>query len=100
QDVHWCHGSFGYFPTYSLGSFYAAQFYQQATTDITNLPSLIGKGDFHMLLQWLRDNVHQYGRRYTSEELCKRITGKGLDFEAFMQYVTEKYAVVYDISHL
>ncbi len=24
QDVHWSHGSFGYFATYSLGSFYAA----------------------------------------------------------------------------
>ena len=30
QDIHWSHGSFGYFPTYSLGSFYAAQFYAQA----------------------------------------------------------------------
>ena len=33
QDVHWSHGSFGYFATYSLGSFYAAQFWQQLLAD-------------------------------------------------------------------
>lgn len=95
QDVHWAHGSFGYFPTYSLGSFYAAQFYQQAVKEIPTLADDITNGRLLGLREWLRGKVHQYGRRYTSEELCKQITGTGLDFKVFMQYAHEKYAGIY-----
>lgn len=95
QDVHWAHGSFGYFPTYSLGSFYAAQFYQQAVKEMPTLTDDIANGRLLGLREWLRGKVHQYGRRYTSEELCKQITGTGLDFKVFMQYAHEKYAGIY-----
>jgi carboxypeptidase Taq len=97
QDVHWAHGSFGYFPTYSLGSFYAAQFYRQAAQEISSLNDDIANGKLTGLTDWLRGKVHQYGRRYTSEELCKRITGKGLDFNIFMQYAGQKYAGIYGL---
>jgi Zn-dependent M32 family carboxypeptidase len=49
QDVHWSHGSFGYFPTYSLGSFYAAQFFETAKTQIPNLENHIASGNFNLL---------------------------------------------------
>ncbi|MBZ0100150.1 MAG: carboxypeptidase M32, partial [Taibaiella sp.] len=98
QDVHWAHGSFGYFPTYSLGSFYAAQFYAQAKKDIADMEPLHEQGEFGKLLQWLRAKVHVHGRRYRSAELCKLVTGEGLDFNAFMQYAQEKYTDVYDIN--
>lgn len=97
QDVHWAHGSFGYFPTYSLGSFYAAQFYQQATKEISGLEQKIQEGEFGELLQWLRKGVHQYGRKYRSEELCQKLTGQGLSFTAFMDYATEKYTGIYGL---
>lgn len=96
QDVHWAHGSFGYFPTYSLGSFYAAQYYNQAKHDIAGLETQFTKGEFAPLLQWLRTNIHQHSRRYRSDELCKKVTGKGLQFSDFMAYVTEKYAHIYE----
>lgn len=95
QDVHWCHGSFGYFPTYSLGSFYAAQFFGQAMQELPALTGDIESGRFANLLTWLREKVHVHGRRYRSEELCRRITGRELDFSAFMQYATEKYRGIY-----
>jgi len=95
QDVHWSHGSFGYFPTYSLGSFYAAQFFEQAGKDIKELDQQIAASNFGNLLQWLRTNIHQYGRYYSSEELCKRITGRGLDFSSFMHYAEKKYLGIY-----
>lgn len=100
QDVHWCHGSFGYFPTYSLGSFYAAQYYAQAETDLQGLAGKIETGEFGGLLEWLRSNIHVHGRRYTSEDLCKRVTGKGLDFNVFMNYIQKKYAAIYSGSML
>jgi len=98
QDVHWSHGSFGYFPTYTLGSFYAAQFFHQAQQDIAGLQEQITNGELAGLLQWLRAKVHKHGRRYNSEELCERVTGKKLDAGFFMWYITHKYAGVYGIA--
>lgn len=95
QDIHWAHGSLGYFPTYSLGSFYAAQFFQQAAKDLSGLEEQIRQGDTTMLLEWLRTNIHQYGRLYSAEELCKRITGEPLNFKYFMDYVRKKFSEIY-----
>jgi carboxypeptidase Taq len=95
QDVHWSHGSFGYFPTYSLGSFYAAQFYAFANQSIPNLTGQIKQGDTTPLLQWLRTTVHQKGRRLTSEELCKDICGETLNIKYFTDYLLDKYKDIY-----
>lgn len=96
QDVHWSHGSFGYFPTYSLGSFYAAQLFSAADNqDLTILPA-IGEGRTEPLLDWLRSHVHRHGRRYTSEELCRLATGKDLDIQYFLDYLQEKYVTIYN----
>ncbi len=95
QDIHWSHGSFGYFPTYSLGSFYAAQFYAQAEKDIPKLEQQLAAGNSQVLLDWLRENIHRHGRRYEAEELCEMITGEPLDVKYFMDYAKKKYAEVY-----
>ncbi|ANE50711.1 carboxypeptidase M32 [Flavisolibacter tropicus] len=95
QDVHWSHGSFGYFPTYSLGSFYAAQFYSSAKSNIPELEEQITKGQTQSLLHWLRENIHAKGRFYTSEELCKQVTGSGLDVSHFMGYILKKFETIY-----
>ncbi len=95
QDVHWSHGSFGYFPTYSLGSFYAAQFYEKATQSIKGLDTQVQKGDTAALLQWLRKGVHQYGRLYTSEELSAQLSGEVLNIQHFLRYLLDKYKDIY-----
>jgi carboxypeptidase Taq len=97
QDIHWSHGSFGYFPTYSLGSFYAAQFYAQAKKEISNLESEIEKGNTKPLLDWLREKIHKYGKYYSAEELCISITGEKLNFKHFMDYATNKYSRLYNL---
>lgn len=98
QDVHWSHGMFGYFPTYSLGSFYAAQFFRQASKEMNGLNAEIEQGQFGNLLHWLREKIHRHGQRYVSEELCRQITGEGLNFNYFLQYIQDKYAGVYGIN--
>lgn len=95
QDVHWSHGSFGYFPTYSLGSFYAAQFFAKAKESIAGLDEQICGGDTSRLLNWLRETIHSRGRYFTSEELCLNVTGKTLNPEHFLAYAKEKYAGIY-----
>lgn len=96
QDIHWAHGSIGYFPTYSLGSFYAAQFYAHAQRALPNLEDHIAQGDNQPLLQWLRENIHQHGRYFTADELCRKVTGESLNFRYFMDYARRKYQDVYE----
>ncbi|RYY95732.1 MAG: carboxypeptidase M32 [Chitinophagaceae bacterium] len=93
QDVHWSHGSFGYFPTYSLGSLYAAQFFAVAEKEIPNLPEAIGRGETSALLSWLREKVHRHGRYYTSDALCRSISAQSLSSEFFISYVRQKYGL-------
>ncbi|HJW17322.1 MAG TPA: carboxypeptidase M32 [Flavisolibacter sp.] len=97
QDVHWSHGSFGYFPTYSLGSFYAAQFFHQAEKEIPLLRQGLENGDTSLLLKWLREKIHSKGRFYTSEELCKSVTGTGLEINSFTSYLLDKYSSIYTL---
>jgi carboxypeptidase Taq len=96
QDVHWSHGSFGYFPTYSLGSFYAAQFFGAAENEIEGLYQSVREGKTQLLLDWLRIHIHQFGRRFTSEELCRKATGKPLDIQCFLNYMLDKYRKIYE----
>ncbi|HEX2533618.1 MAG TPA: carboxypeptidase M32 [Chitinophagaceae bacterium] len=97
QDVHWSHGSFGYFPTYSLGSFYAAQFFAAAGTALPGLENSIGAGKLQELLGWLRSGVHAKGRLQPSEELCRALTGGPLDVRFFVNYLLEKYGAIYNL---
>jgi carboxypeptidase Taq len=99
QDVHWSHGSFGYFPTYSLGSFYATQFFKKAGMQLNDVSVHLEKGNMAGLLQWLRVNVHQYGRKYKSEQMCKKISGTGLDTGFFVKYLLHKYRDIYNLHH-
>lgn len=91
QDVHWSHGSFGYFPTYSLGSFYAAQFWHQCRQDNPGIESELAAGHTVAVLNWLRKNIYPYGRQFTSEQLCERVTGKTLDSNLFVEYLRNKF---------
>jgi len=97
QDIHWSHGAFGYFPTYSLGSFYAAQFYEKAKQDISGLENEIAQGNMLNLLSWLRSNIHQHGKMYSAGDLCIKVTGEPLNFSYFMNYAKEKYSGIYNL---
>jgi carboxypeptidase Taq len=97
QDVHWSHGSFGYFPTYSLGSFYAAQFFTIAKNQLPHLETEIQNGNTSSILNWLRQKIHSKGRFFTSEELCREVTGTGLDVTYFVNYLLDKYVSIYTL---
>ncbi len=91
QDIHWADGSFGYFPTYTLGAMTAAQFYAQAKKDFVQIPEEISQGNFSSLLSWLREKVHSQGCLYTADDLTANVTGQPLNAEVFKSYLKEKY---------
>jgi len=97
QDIHWSHGNFGYFPTYTLGSVMAAQLYAAAEDDIGDLEGAIRDGEFDDLQAWLREHVHSHGARYKTDELVEQATGEPYTAEYFVTYATEKYSDLYDL---
>lgn len=90
QDVHWSLGNFGYFPTYTLGSLYAAQF-AEAYAKQHDLAGELARGDCAPLLNWLRQHVHSVGHRLSSEEIVRAVTGQGLDSGAFFRHLESKH---------
>ena len=97
QDIHWSHGSFGYFPTYSLGSVLAAQLYDAAVSDIGDLDSQVRSGEFDALHQWLTDNVHSHGQRYTTDDLIEEATGEAFTADHFIEYAETKFGDLYGL---
>jgi carboxypeptidase Taq len=98
QDIHWSMGAFGYFPTYTLGNLYAVQFFEQAKKEIPGLEADIAAGQLIGLRRWLEQKIHRWGRMFTPEHLCQRITGAPLDPEPFLRYVEQKYAEIYGLA--
>ncbi|RAU22039.1 carboxypeptidase M32 [Paramagnetospirillum kuznetsovii] len=91
QDIHWYGGSWGYFPTYTLGAMTAAQLFAAAqAADAEVLPAM-GKGDFKPLLAWLRANVHGHGSSLSTRDLVTRATGRPLDPAVFEAHLRRRY---------
>jgi carboxypeptidase Taq len=97
QDIHWSHGNFGYFPTYSLGSLLAAQIDATVRSEFDDLDGRIENGEFAELYGWLNEQVHEHGSRYTTPELIERATGEPLSASHFLSYAEEKYGDLYDL---
>jgi carboxypeptidase Taq len=99
QDVHWSHGLIGYFPTYSLGNIYSVPFYRAAEKVLGgDLQASFARGEFVPLRDWLRREIHAYGRSETAEEIAQRVTGSPLDPGPYMDYLEAKVASVYGLS--
>jgi len=97
QDMHWSCGSFGYFPTYVIGTIYASQLFKKLTQENPNTFDEIQQGHFPNILNWLRENVHKYGRLMTADEIIKNACGEGLSSKVFVDYLKEKYYPLYEV---
>ncbi|MCA9905348.1 MAG: carboxypeptidase M32, partial [Anaerolineae bacterium] len=97
QDVHWSSGLMGYFPTYALGNLLSVQYYNRALKDHPSIPDEIAQGKFDTLLHWLNENIHQHGRKYTSDELTQRVTGEGIQSNDFIAYLEGKFGDIYGL---
>lgn len=97
QDVHWSFGGLGYFPTYTLGNLYAAQFMAAARRELPDLDEDFRRGDFARLRDWLRANIYGPGGLYRAAHLCARVTGSGLDARPLLTYLRDKAAFYYGV---
>jgi carboxypeptidase Taq len=95
QDVHWSNGLIGYFPTYSLGNLLSVQLFEKIQSEVPSLELQLETGDFKPLLQWLRENIHQHGRKFLPSQLIQRATGEPLRAAPYLRYLREKYSEIY-----
>lgn len=95
QDIHWAHGSIGYFPTYTIGNLLSAQLYRKAVEDIPSIPADIESGNLATTLSWLRGHVHRHGARYTLTELAEHVTGGNIQIHPFIDYLSGKFREIY-----
>lgn len=99
QDIHWSYGAMGYFPSYALGNIVACQFWEKITADLPDLETQIAQGDFAPLRAWLRENIHQHGRKFTLNELLQRVAGsKQVEVGPYMRYLTRKFSEIYGLK--
>ncbi len=98
QDIHWSMGGLGYFPTYTLGNLYAAQFMAQIRRELPDLDDDFRRGQFGRLKHWLNQNIHRLGRRFRANERCQWLTGEPLNHRPLMQYLRDKYERLYGIG--
>lgn len=97
QDIHWSSGQMGYFPTYSFGNIIACQIWEVVRQDIPDLDEQFERGEFSQLREWLRDHLHQHGRKFTPQETLQKVVGGPIAVEPYLAYLKSKAADVYGI---
>ena len=97
QDIHWSGGTFGYFPTYTLGNVMSVLFYDHAKAEMPDLEDRIASGDFAGLREWLTSHIYCHGRKYTPSELVRRVTGKELVVDNYVRYIETKFSGIYGL---
>lgn len=90
QDIHWTDGSFGYFPSYTLGAMYAAQF-MAAMKKSVDVDGAIHSGDLSPIFNWLSEKIWSKGSLLTTDELVKQATGETLNPEHFKAHLMNRY---------
>lgn len=98
QDMHWCIGALGYFPTYTLGTLYAAAIFDKAKSELGDLDEQLRAGDTSALLNWLHERVYHQGYLYPAKELMERVLGEPPSAQPFVNYLRNKFENLYDIK--
>ena len=94
QDIHWSGGSFGYFPSYALGSAVSAQIYFYLKK-VMDFEDTLEKGNLETIRRFLGEHIHQYGKTRTTNEVLKAMTGEEFNPEYYIEYLKQKYSKLY-----
>ncbi len=98
QDMHWSDGSFGYFPSYLLGSIYDGMFLEAMEKSLGNVDDILASGDIKKITAWLKENIHRYGSTRTSSEVLREVCGTELSAKPLISYFTKRYTPPYNLD--
>jgi carboxypeptidase Taq len=97
QDIHWVDGSFGYFPTYALGSAYSAQFMKAMEKDI-DIDQELENNHFDVIENWLREHIHSLGALYNADEILEKVCHEPFNPNIYIDYLIQKYSSLYQLG--
>lgn len=97
QDMHWSGGSFGYFPTYLLGSIYDGMLYEQAKEEFGSIDAVLAEGRILEITKWLNEKIHRFGSTRTAKEMLMSVCGKEVSAKPLVHYFKEKYTKLYQL---
>lgn len=98
QDMHWSDGSFGYFPSYLLGSIYDGMFLDTIERELGSVDEILARGEIKKITRWLNQKIHQYGSIRETKEVIAKVCGKEVSAEPLIRYFKEKYTEVYALN--
>jgi carboxypeptidase Taq len=98
QDVHWAGGSFGYFPTYSLGNVIAGQLWDAAGSELGDLDAMLAAGEEPVLRDWLRERLYRHGGKLPPAEMVGRACGGPLDTGPLLAQLRAKFGEIYGLE--
>jgi carboxypeptidase Taq len=90
QDIHWPMGSFGYFPCYSLGAMYAAQWAAAMRRELP-FDALIADGNLAPIFAWLNERIWQSASLFETDALVQRASGEALNPAHYRAHLTARY---------
>ena len=96
QDSHWSGGSFGYFPSYALGSAYGVQMLRNMEREV-DVWGAVSKGDLAPVTAWLKEKVHQYGSLLEPAQIVEQACG-AFDPTVYTDYLADKYLTLYGLK--
>lgn len=97
QDIHWAQGSFGYFPSYALGSAFGAQMLASMKKKM-NINQMLEEGNLGEIREYLKLHVHRFGKVKTSRQILLDMTGEDFRPQYYVDYLKEKYGRLYQLS--
>ncbi|XBV08512.1 carboxypeptidase M32, partial [Chromobacterium phragmitis] len=83
--------TFGYFPSYTLGAMYAAQYFAAMRRAMPGLDAGIGRGELEPVFGWLRENIWSQGSLWRTDELVSRATGEALNPAHYRAHLEARY---------
>lgn len=98
QDTHWSDGSFGYFPSYLLGTIYDGMFLEAVEKDLGSVDKILADGRIKNITAWLNEKIHRYGSTRKPKEVIKAVCGREVSAEPIIKYFKEKYERIYDVK--
>lgn len=98
QDMHWSSGSFGYFPSYLLGTIYDGMFLESMEKEIGNVDTLLAEGRINEITAWLHEKIHRYGSMRNSLETINEVCGKEITAEPIIRHFITKYTRIYELQ--
>lgn len=97
QDMHWSDGSFGYFPSYLLGSIYDGMLLDALQEELGDVNELLRNGKISEITKWLNQKIHWYGNTRKPKEVIAAVCGKEVSAEPLIRYFKEKYTEIYGL---